>query len=1075
MKKLWIALLCAISTGAFSQEKWNVAQPPATYSPISFTTNEGTWMNLDVSPDGKTIVFDLLGDIYSMPATGGKATPLRTGIPFEVQPRFSPDGKWISFTSDAGGGDNIWMMKSDGTGAKQITKESFRLLNNAVWTPDGEYLIARKHFTSGRSLGAGELWMYHKTGGSGIQLTKRKNDQQDLNEPSVSADGRYVYFCEDMYPGGYFQYNKDPNNQIFVVKRYDREKGETKTILSGPGSACRPTIAKDGKTLAFVKRVRTQSVLCLYDLSTNKTQSLYDQLDKDQMEAWTIFGTYPNMAFSPDQTHLFFWAGGKIKKINLSNKEVTNIPFEVDAKIPVREALHFKNQAFKSEVQVNVVKNVQRSPDGKFIYFQALSSIWKKELPKGIPTLVYEDKNALLFEPQLSADGKKMVFVTWNDESMGSIQWIDLSSKKVTTLVKDGIFREPQFSPDGTKICYRKDGADGDLGILYSNDPGLYVLPLQAGAKPQLITEEGFDLLWKNNQEIYFQTYGGDGKLFKSINIQSKEEKSLFTSTYTNSFVPSPDGKWIAFKELYKVYVAPMPQSGKIFNLNSDVSQVPLSLVAPNGGVNLHWTADSKTLSWTLGSNYFSADMEKRFPYLGKVDSVIPVDTLGIEIGLKEKADVPTGRTYLTNARIITMKGNEVIENGTIVIEGNKIIQVGKSSDIIIPDVVIGIDLKGKTVIPGLVDVHAHVGHFGDNFYAQKHWPYYANLSYGVTTTHDPSTSSERVFGLSELVQTGRMVGPRVFSTGTILYGADGDFKAVINNYQDAYFAVNRTKAFGAFSVKSYNQPRREQRQQVIEAANRLGVQVVPEGGSFFYHNLSQIMDGHTGIEHNVPIQTLYNDVVTFWSKTKTHYTPTLIVAYGAMNGENYWYQHTNVWEEKRLLNFTPRSVIDPRSRHRTMIPEEEYENGHIAIAKHCKKLADAGVKVNLGAHGQIQGIGAHWEMWMLAQGGMSSLEALRCATQNGADYLGMGDQIGSIETGKLADLVVIDGDVLKDIRQSKNITHTMINGVLYDANSMDQMNGSGKKRTPFYWELPGCQDSGTLHHGSQSKCSCRH
>ncbi len=173
----------------------------------------------------KTIVFDMLGDIYSIPVTGGKATSLATGKAWEIQPRFSPDGKQISYTSDKDGGDNIWIMNSDGTDKHPITKENFRLLNNASWTPDGQFLVARKHFTGTRSLGAGEMWLYHKTGGEGIQLTKRKNDQQDAGEPTVSPDGKYVYWSEDVTPGPIFQYNKDPYKGIYAIKRLNRETG----------------------------------------------------------------------------------------------------------------------------------------------------------------------------------------------------------------------------------------------------------------------------------------------------------------------------------------------------------------------------------------------------------------------------------------------------------------------------------------------------------------------------------------------------------------------------------------------------------------------------------------------------------------------------------------------------------------------------------------------------------------------------------------------------------------------------------------------------------------------------------
>jgi imidazolonepropionase-like amidohydrolase len=394
-----------------------------------------------------------------------------------------------------------------------------------------------------------------------------------------------------------------------------------------------------------------------------------------------------------------------------------------------------------------------------------------------------------------------------------------------------------------------------------------------------------------------------------------------------------------------------------------------------------------------------------------------------------------------------------VIENGVIVIRDNRIEAIGNASSVTIPADAKVIDATGKTIMPGLIDVHAHLGTFRQGLSPQKQWSYFTNLAYGVTTTHDPSSNSEMVFSQSEMVKAGNMTGPRIFSTGWILYGADGDFKTVINKPADASSAIARTSAFGAFSVKSYNQPRREQRQMVIDAAREQKINVVPEGGSFFFHNLSMILDGHTGIEHNLPVATLHDDVIKLWSASKTGYTPTLIVSYGSMTGENYFYQKSNVWENEKLLKYTPRFVIDSRARHRIMIPDAEYENGHILVSKSCKKLADNGVKVNLGAHGQLQGLGAHWELWMLSQGGMSNMQALECATVNGAYYIGMEDDLGSLEKGKLADLIVLDKNPLDDIRNSETVSFTMINGRLYDTATMNEIGNYDIKRGKFYWE----------------------
>jgi imidazolonepropionase-like amidohydrolase/Tol biopolymer transport system component len=1087
-KRIILLLILSISIQISAQKKqeepikWDVNNPHKDwkYNSFKLNTTEGTWMNLDVSPDGKTIVFDLLGDIYKIPIIGGKATILRAGMAYEVQPKFSPNGKYISFTSDAEGGDNIWVMTEDGKDAKSITKESFTLLNNAVWTPDGMSLVARKHFTSERSLGAGEMWQYPLSGAAGLQLTKRKNDQQDVNDPSISSDGKYLYYAEDVYPGGFFQYNKDPNNQIYAINQYNFETGEITRITGGPGGAARPVISKDGKFLAFVKRIRTKSVLYIHELETGKEWPIYENLSKDQSEAWAIFGVYPYFSWTPDDKDILIWAQGKINKINIESRQITNIPFEVNQEIKLAKTHHVKRTVFEEEFTSKMIKDVQTSADEKTIIFTSLGHIYSKELPNGTPKRIttLTDFEA---EPSFSVDGKSILFVTWNDENLGAIYSINLDGSGLEKITKEkGIYRTPAYNNTGSKITYLKESGNGDQGFDYTKKTGIYIADVD-GSNAKMVSENGeFPAFSADDKRIFFQTggsfFGGLTKNLKSVNLNGKDERSHFSSKLANRLVPSKDNKWIAFIHLHKLFVAPFVLNGSEINVDQNTKSFNVESLSKNAGINLHW-ANSNKIFWTLGDEYFFKSIVDNTTDPFAKTNLAADDSAGIKINLKSKSDVPEGIIAFKNARIITMNGNEVIEDGTIIINRNKIEKIGKTSAINIPSDAKVYDMNGKTIMPGMVDVHAHVGAFRNGLSTQKHWQFYANLAFGVTTSHDPSVNTAAAFTLEELQRSGQLVGPRMFSTGFILYGAEGDFKAVVNNLEDARFAIARTKAFGAKSIKSYNQPRREQRQQIMQAARELGVNVVPEGGSSFYANMSMIFDGHTGIEHNIPVNPVYKDVLSLWKNSKTGYTPTLIVNYGGMNGEFEWYQKNNVWENKTLLKYTPRYVVDSRARHRTMVPEEEYKNGHILTSETVTALANEGVKVNLGAHGQLQGLGAHWELWMLQQGGMSNHEALKAATINGANYLGTADEIGSLEKGKLADLIIMDKNPLEDIQNSNSIMYTMVNGRLYDIDTMNEIGNYDTKRSKFYFEMDGYNQGVPFNANTNSfttpTCSC--
>ncbi|MCA1779199.1 MAG: hypothetical protein LC637_07425 [Xanthomonadaceae bacterium] len=228
------------------EDSWSVQDPPGDWQAIEIDAEEVSWATVDVSPDGEFLIFDFLGDLYRLSIDGGDAVALTEGIAWDFQPRFSPDGSRIAFISDRSGAENVWTMNTDGEDMHQVSDESDQLLHNPAWTPDGDFIAARKGYVSRRSIPAGSIWLYHRSGGSGVELVERLHgdaSQKNIAEPAFSPDGRHLYYSQDITDGTTWQYNKDANQGVFAIRRLDRETGETENVVSGPGGAVRPVVS----------------------------------------------------------------------------------------------------------------------------------------------------------------------------------------------------------------------------------------------------------------------------------------------------------------------------------------------------------------------------------------------------------------------------------------------------------------------------------------------------------------------------------------------------------------------------------------------------------------------------------------------------------------------------------------------------------------------------------------------------------------------------------------------------------------------------------------------------------------
>lgn len=1073
---LALGLATALPVAALAEEakdtaKWDVSAPPGmTVREVPIQVEEGTWMNLDVSPDGQTLAFDLLGDIYTMPISGGTPTRIASGLPYETQPRFSPDGKRIAFTSDRGGGDNIWIMNRDGSDKRQLTNESFRLLNQPSWSPDGQFIVAKKHFTTQRSLGTGEVWLYHVSGGEGVLLVKRPNEQhqKELGEPIFAPDGKHIYYTRNTTPGAIFEYAQDSNTQLFAIERYDLEAGKSESVIGGEGGAVRPTPSPDGKKIAYVRREATQPRLYVRDLATGEDRKLFDALDMDVQETWAVTGVYPNMAWTPDSASVVVWAGGKLNRVDLATGKSRVIPFRIaDTRgliDPPRPPVAVAPDSFETRMP----RGASVSPDGKAVVFETLGKLWIKPMAGGQPRQLTSDEAAMEAYPSWSADGRKLAYVRWTDGGLGEVRTIAASGGKSTALTPAGHYARPRFSPDGKTVVFEKDRGGYLSSPRASAAPGVYRVSSSGGAITRITETGGNPQFGASNDRVFVMEGDAKESRLVSLDLNGEARRVHARGELVNDYRVSPDGRFLAFRQNYQAYVTPLAPGGQEVSLSPKGGALPVVKASGDGADWIHWSAGGQRLHWSLGPTLFSAERGAMFAAAPLAKDAKPVKfaapTTGVSLSMRVTADKPKGRVAIVGARVVTMKGSDggVIDDGVVLVEGDRIVAVGKRGEVAVPAGTPTLDATGKTVIPGLIDAHAHGPYGIDEITPQANWAEMVNLALGVTTRHDPSSSARTVFPALEMVRAGKIIGPRSFSTAEIVYGArSAGVYAQIDSYEDALAHVRRLKAQGAHSLKNYNQPRRDQRQQVTAAALAEGIRSVAEGGSLYGFDMTLIADGNTTIEHNLPLGVFYDDVLQFFSQSKTGYTPTLVVTYGGPAGDPYWRSHTNVWQHPLLQKHEPAAALTAANARRVIAPDGDYKDDD--SAREAAKLARRGVPVAIGAHGQEPGIAAHWELWSFARGGMSPIEALRTGTIEAARSLGYDADIGSLEPGKLADLVVLDADPTQDIRNSDKVSKVMIGGRLLDAATLNEELTGTRKRPAYWWEgRPGSESGYT-------------
>jgi imidazolonepropionase-like amidohydrolase/Tol biopolymer transport system component len=1067
---------------------------------LTFNTTVGSWMSLDVSPDGSTIVFDLLGDLYTLPIAGGAATPLTRGMAMDGQPRFSPDGRKVLFVSDRDGGWNVWTISLDKKDTVQVSRGKQNSYESPEWTPDGKYIFVSRN---------SKLHVFHADGGSGQRLIpappQGTPDVLRQMGAAFGKDDRFIWYAQRR--GGWIYNSPMSDYQLYV---YDRSSGESSVRSFRYGSAFRPTLSPDGRWLVYGTRDVDKTSLRIRDLETGDERWLVENVQRDDQESFASLDVYPGMSFTPDSRFLVATWTGKLWKapIDAAGGAPREIPFDADVVHALGPAVRFQYPISDSATfVVKQVRDVVPSPDGSKLAFVSLDRLYLMDMPNATQAEPAPRRVTNLeigeFQPTWSPDGQWLVFTSWSQADGGHLYRVraDGRARAERLTRRSGFYQDPAVSPDGRRIVALRGPARAYTEALVGGVPGgtedLVWVPITGGdatlitpagglANPHFTQDSSRVYLYGGGRGLVSMRYDGtDVKTHARVNAPPPPGSAGGQGQAASLVLMAPRGDQALAQVNSDLYLVTVPVIGGAepriqVGGAADASAWPTRRITDIGAQFPAWSTDASRVHWSMGNAHVIYDVARGRAFDDSVRNArrtAPRDSAGatpapaattpaptfkpqeFRIRLTAPRDIPRGAFVVRGGRAITMRGDEVIENADVVVRDNRIVAVGPRGQVQVPADARVIDAAGKTVLPGYVDTHAHLrAVFG--VHRDQVWSYAANLAYGVTAARDPQTGTTDVLSYEDQVSTGRIIGPRIYSTGPGVFSSENirdlnHARSILRRYSDYY----DTK-----TIKQYVAGNREQRQWVIQAANELKLMPTTEGSLDIKMNLTELTDGYSGHEHTIPAFPQYSDFTRLLAESKIVYTPTVLVAYGGPWAENFYYATEDVVGNPKLRRFTPWSEIEGKALRRGGSPGQVatgagagwfHPSQHVftKIGAQLRDMVAAGAKVGVGSHGQLQGLGYHWELWSMQSGGLSTHNALRAATIWGAEALGLDRDVGSIEAGKLADLVILERNPLENIRNSTSLTHVIKNGRVYDASTLAEIHPRTGAAPKFYWQ----------------------
>ena len=746
--------------------------------------------------------------------------------------------------------------------------------------------------------------------------------------------------------------------------------------------------------------------------------------------------------------------GGKIRRVQLETGAVSTIEFEARVERTLSQMAHTPFRIEDGPFESRFLRWTTGAPDGNAIAYQAVGRVWIKE-GRGSPRRVTQGEGPLEYGPAWSPDGRWLAFTTWSDTEGGHLWRVRANGGAPEQLTRTpGEYVHPAWNADGSRIVFARGAGATARGRTFTHNAWWDIVTIDAAGGDQHYVDQvalPADLApsavarrsivapsWGPEGRVYFPELKREGGSIVtdlvSVRPDGIDRRVHMTFPHADEVVPSPGGGWVAFQEGDNVFLSPMPRAGTgdgIVTLNKRRGQFPVRALSTEGGLFPRWRSDG-VVEFTSGDRYYAHDVGQE-----------TTDT--VRVAHRIERYVPSERIAITGARIVTLAGDEVLESGTVVADGARIACVGDCDTQGVDHV---IDARGKTIVPGFVDMHSHHYREHRGYRPQRDYELAIYLAYGVTTSLDNSMWSQNIFPTAEMVEAGVMVGPRTYSTGDPLYRGDAHRQNALSSFETTRANVRRLASWGAVSLKQYLQPRRDQRQWVSHAAREAGVMVTAEGGDLTY-NLGMMMDGQTGWEHPLSYAPVYADAARFFGQAGTYYVPTFVVAGPGPWNIEYYFGETDVWRDAKQRRWMPWRMLAGHLRRRTLRPTSDYSFPFIAQGL-ADIIAEGGYGA-IGSHGEQHGLAPHWEIWMAASA-LGPLEALRVASLHGARMLGAEADIGSIEVGKLADLLILNDNPLDDIRNTLSLVQVVKGGVVYDAETLDEIWPNARPFGPYYW-----------------------